>query len=155
MWVTFAKFHEARDELEAAEKVFERAVLYPFSKVDELADVWCEYVEFEIRHDNYSAAVDLLKRATSPPNKHAAYFDETAKVQSRVFRSLKLWSLYADIEECRGSIDSCRAIYERILELRIATPQIVINYAVFLETNNYFEDAFKVGKSPGSGGAPS
>lgn len=31
-----------------------------------------------------------------------------------------------------------------ILDLRIATPQIIINYAVLLEDNKYFEDAFKV-----------
>lgn len=41
-------------------------------------------------------------------------------------------------------MDSCKAVYERMLDLRIATPQIVINYAMFLEDNKYFEDAFKV-----------
>jgi len=35
-------------------------------------------------------------------------------------------------------------VYDKILDLRIATPQIVINYGMFLEENNYFEDAFKV-----------
>ena len=30
------------------------------------------------------------------------------------------------------------------MDLKIATPQIVINYGLFLEENNYFEEAFKV-----------
>lgn len=34
-------------------------------------------------------------------------------------------------------------MYDRILELKIATPQIIMNYAIFLEENNYFEEAFK------------
>lgn len=34
-------------------------------------------------------------------------------------------------------------MYNRILDLKIATPQIVINFCVFLEENNYFEEAFK------------
>ena len=35
-------------------------------------------------------------------------------------------------------------MYNRILDLKIATPQIVINYGLFLEEHNYFEEAFKV-----------
>ena len=38
---------------------------------------------------------------------------------------------------------STKAVYTRILDLKIATPQIVINFCVFLEENNYFEEAFK------------
>ena len=39
---------------------------------------------------------------------------------------------------------SCKAVYDRIIELRIASPQIIMNYAMFLEEQNYFEEAFKV-----------
>ena len=41
-------------------------------------------------------------------------------------------------------LQSTKAIYNRILDLKIATPQIVINYGLFLEEHNYFEEAFKV-----------
>ena len=41
-------------------------------------------------------------------------------------------------------LQSCKAVYDRIIDLRIATPQIIINYGMFLEENNYFEEAFKV-----------
>jgi pre-mRNA-splicing factor SYF1 len=44
-----------------------------------------------------------------------------------------LWSFYCDMEESLGSIESTRAVYNRILELRIATPQIILNYALFLQ----------------------
>jgi pre-mRNA-splicing factor SYF1 len=84
-----------------------------------------------------------LKRATIQPAKRVQYFDETEKVQNRLFKSLRLWSLYADIEESLGTVDTCREVYDRILDLRIATPQIVINYGLFLEENNLFEEAFK------------
>ena len=42
------------------------------------------------------------------------------------------------------SFQTCKAVYDRIIDLRIATPQIIINYGMFLEENNYFEEAFKV-----------
>ena len=35
-------------------------------------------------------------------------------------------------------------MYNRILDLKIASPQIIFNYGLFLEENNYFEEAFKV-----------
>ena len=34
--------------------------------------------------------------------------------------------------------------YDKILELRIANAQIIINYAAFLEENKYFEESFKI-----------
>lgn len=41
-------------------------------------------------------------------------------------------------------LQSIKAVYDRIIDLRIATPQVIINYGVFLEEKNYFEEAFKV-----------
>ena len=48
-------------------------------------------------------------------------------------RSLKLWGLYVDLEESLGTLESTREVYDRIMELRIATPQIVLNYALYLQ----------------------
>jgi pre-mRNA-splicing factor SYF1 len=54
-------------------------------------------------------------------------------VQNRLYRSLKLWTFYCDLEESLGTLESTKAVYDRILELRIATPQIILNYALFLQ----------------------
>jgi len=54
-------------------------------------------------------------------------------VQGRLYRSLKLWTFYCDLEESLGTPESTRAAYDRIMELRIATPQIILNYAAFLQ----------------------
>jgi len=62
----------------------------------------------------------------------------------RVYRSQKLWSMYLDLEESLGSVDDARAAYERVLELKVATAQMVLNYAAFLEENKYFEESFRV-----------
>ncbi len=56
-----------------------------------------------------------------------------AALQGRLYRSLKLWTFYCDLEESLGTLESARAVYDQILDLRIATPQIVLNYALFLE----------------------
>lgn len=54
-------------------------------------------------------------------------------MQMRLHKSLRLWSFYVDLEESLGTLESTRAVYERILDLRIATPQIILNYAFLLE----------------------
>ncbi|XP_057284881.1 pre-mRNA-splicing factor SYF1-like, partial [Pezoporus wallicus] len=51
--------------------------------------------------------------------------------------------MLADLEESLGTFQSTKAVYERILDLRIATPQIVINYGLCLEERGYFEESFK------------
>lgn len=42
-------------------------------------------------------------------------------------------------------MDSAKAVYDRIMELKIANAQTIVNYAAFLEENKYFEESFKVG----------
>lgn len=65
--------------------------------------------------------------------------------QLQVYRNLKIWTLYADLEDSLGTFDSTKKVYYRILDLRIASPQIVLNFAELLEEKNYFEESFKVG----------
>eukprot|EP00112_Aurelia_sp_Birch-Aquarium-sp1_P022081 Seg611.1 transcript_id=Seg611.1/GoldUCD/mRNA.D3Y31 product="Pre-mRNA-splicing factor SYF1" protein_id=Seg611.1/GoldUCD/D3Y31 len=145
LWVDFAKFYENHDQVAEARIIFEKAAKVGYRTVDELATVWCEYAEMEIRNENYDMALRLMKRATAIPSKKAGinYHDEKETVQDRVHKSLKLWSMYADLEESLGTFQSTKAVYNRIVDLRIANPQIILNYAAFLEEHNYFEESFK------------
>src|SRR5699024_6001834 len=109
----------------------------------ELATVWCEWAEMEIRNDQPEEALKLMQRATAVASKKTSYFDQTESVQKRLHKSLKLWSMYADLEESFGTFQSTKAVYDKIIELKIVTPQIIINYGMFLEENNYYEESFK------------
>ncbi|XP_050306886.1 pre-mRNA-splicing factor syf1 homolog isoform X1 [Anthonomus grandis grandis] len=143
LWVEFAKFYEKNGQVDDARLIFEKAIEVQYIKVDDLASVWCEWTEMEIRNENYEEALKLMHRATVLPARKVAYHDESETVQSRLYKSLKVWSMYADLEESFGTFKSCKAVYDRIIDLKIATPQIIINYGVFLEENNYFEEAFR------------
>lgn len=65
-------------------------------------------------------------------------------MQERVHRSARVWNLYLDLEESMGAVQTTKAAYERALELKVASPQMVLNFASFLEENKYFEDSFRV-----------
>ncbi|XP_064649238.1 pre-mRNA-splicing factor SYF1-like [Lineus longissimus] len=143
LWTAFAKFYEDAGQVEDARIIFEKATKVPYKHVDDLASVWCEWTEMELRHENYEEALKLMQKATAPPPRKVAYHDEAETVQARVHKSLKVWSMYADLEESFGTFKSCKAVYDRIIDLKIATPQIIINYGMFLEENKYYEEAFR------------
>ena len=39
-------------------------------------------------------------------------------------------------------------VYDKIMDLKIANAQVIVNYAAFLEENGYWEDSFKVWDNP-------
>lgn len=109
MYVNFAKFYEeggSKDDngepknepdLEQARKIFERATKVPFKSVDELAEVWCEWAEMELRNEyasscmlkdnadmcgrNYEEAIRLMQRATTvPKNTKINYYDDVSRL---------------------------------------------------------------------------
>ncbi|KAG9508733.1 Pre-mRNA-splicing factor syf1-like protein, partial [Fragariocoptes setiger] len=142
LWIDFAKFYEENDQLDDARYIFDKATEATFVKTDDLAIVWCQYAELELRHNQPREAIKVLQRATAQPPKSADFFDTNQAAQHRVYRSLRLWTMYAELEEKHGTFACTKAVYDRILELRIATPQVVLDYGLFLEKNHYFEDAF-------------
>ncbi|KAG6909843.1 hypothetical protein DXG01_015116 [Tephrocybe rancida] len=152
LYINFAKFYEeggvsgqAEEDLDSARKILEKGTKINFKLVEDLAEVWCEWSEMEIRHDNYDDSIRVMQRATAiPKDTKINYHDHTLSAQTRLFKSLKLWSFYVDLEESIGTVESTKNVYDRILELRIANAQIIVNYAAFLEENKYFEESFKI-----------
>ncbi|XP_077239521.1 tetratricopeptide repeat (TPR)-like superfamily protein [Tasmannia lanceolata] len=147
LWVAFAQLYENHDDVVNARVIFDKAVQVNYKAVDNLATVHCEWAEMELRHKNFKGALELLRRATAEPSvevKRRVAADGNEPVQMKLHKSLKLWTFYADLEESLGTLESTRTVYERILDLKIATPQIIMNYAFLLEDHKYFEDSFKV-----------
>ncbi|KAI9821686.1 MAG: pre-mRNA-splicing factor syf1 [Pycnora praestabilis] len=145
LWSNYAKFYELGGDIRNARVIMEKAVKVPFKSVAELAEMWCEWAEMELRNENFDKAVDIMAKATQAPKRSTVdYFDETLSPQQRVHKSWKLWSFYVDLVESVSTLEETKKVYERIFELRIATPQTVVNYANLLEENKYFEESFKV-----------
>jgi pre-mRNA-splicing factor SYF1 len=145
LWVNYAKFYEKGGDMSTARVIMEKAVKVPFKSVAELAEMWCAWAEMELRQENFEKAVDIMAKATQAPKRSTVdYFDETLSPQQRIHKSWKLWSFYVDLVESVGTLEDTKKIYERIFELRIATPQTVVNYANLLEEHEYFEESFKI-----------
>ncbi len=48
-------------------------------------------------------AIKVMEKATILPKTKTSYFDSNETVQNRLYKSLKLWSMYVDLEESFGS----------------------------------------------------
>jgi pre-mRNA-splicing factor SYF1 len=145
LWLNYARLYEDGGDLATARTVLDKAVKVPYKSVAELADTWVGWAEMELRNENFDRAMEIMATATRAPKRSTVeYFDETLSPQQRVHKSWKLWSFYVDLVESVGSLPETRAIYDRIFELRIATPQTVVNYANLLEEHKYYEDSFKI-----------
>ena len=147
--VEFAKIYELHCDYENALLVFEKATGVPYTKVEDLAIVWCEWAEYELRHKNYKEALTLLRRATAEhPDQYELHQNkadaQTLPVRGRLYKSIKLWTFYADLEESLGTLESTRVAYDRIFDLQIATPQTVLNYAHLLEDHKLFDESFRI-----------
>jgi pre-mRNA-splicing factor SYF1 len=147
LWISFANWYLEADDLQSARTIFEKATKVPYKKVDELAEVWCEWSDVELEAGDIEKALEVMARATSPTNTKklgVRYTDESETPQVRLFKSLKLWAHYIDLEEALGTAENTRAVYDRMMELKIATPQIIINYATWLEDQKCYEESFKI-----------
>jgi len=142
LWVGYAMFYEHHEDLKNARVIFEKAVLVNFKNVHHLSTLWCYYVEMELRNRNYEKARALLKRALKVPAKRTFTGAKRAP-QAFLYKSLPLWLLRVDLEESFGTYKSTVEMYHQILDLKIATPKVVMNFARFCEEHKYYEDAFK------------
>lgn len=135
--------YEDSGSLNEARAVLDLAVEEPFARVEDLVATWVGYAEMEIRGKNYKRALRLIQQATTMPHgvgSTTGYQDGKLAVQMRVHKSLKLWLLYTDLEESLGTFDTCKAVYDQIIELRIANPQVTAATAPDSHSPSHFSD---------------
>ena len=162
IWLSFANFYEKHKDLENARFVYDKASKVDFKNVEELAQVWCNWGEFELRNGNSQKALEILQEATTEPEssiqkrRARAIFQGQAKSSNQtlgsfdsksrdlLYKSVTIWNLYLDLEEAFGTTLSCRAAYDKAIDLKVITPQMALNYAAFLEEKEFFEDSFRI-----------
>ncbi|KAI3905328.1 hypothetical protein MKX01_040019 [Papaver californicum] len=123
LWISFAKLYVEHNDIANARVIFDKAVQVNYKTVDNLASVWYEWVDVEVMQRNFEGAKELIRSATAEPS-------EEVKRRVKLHKSVRLWTMYADLEQVFGTLESTRAVYERILDMKIE--------------RKYFEDVFKV-----------
>ena len=122
--------------------ISKKAVSVNFKNVGHLSSVWLYYAEMEIRHKNYDRAREILKKATEVPIRQLHHYKKVS-CQNLIHKSLPLWLLKADLEESFGSYDSTCEVYEGMMDLKIITPEVLLNFANYCEENDRYEESFR------------
>lgn len=131
LWLSFANFYEQYDEIENANIVFYKATQQEFKSVDELSLVYCEWAEMHVRHGNIESAREILNHAVS---------DRKSKLSNNV----RAWSFLIDLLQSIDDYEGSKRAYERMIEIKIATPLTILNYTSMLQQANQFEESFRV-----------
>lgn len=112
-----------------------------------------------MRNEQYQTALQVMQQAVTEPvltmKRRKAMAAAVGKGQSeehfegvvtadKLHKNVKVWSLYLDLEESLGSMESCKAAYDREMDLKVITAQMCLNFSAFLQENNFFEDSFQV-----------
>ena len=100
-----------------------------------------------IRHNNIDSAIEIMKHACNRPNRRGKnpHPQATRKDEGgSLGNNIRAWSLYIDLLENFSSFEDTKWAYERLLDLKIATPETILNFTSFLQSNNFFEESFRV-----------
>ena len=148
IWNSYARFFEIETKsVEKARDVYGRCIFNTDSKAyilstQDLEKVVCDYAEMEIRNKNYQNALSLLYRIVhSGPESSTTFSLSTISYR----KSVMIWSFLLDLELCLNkNVKRVKKLYNEMLDLKIVTPNIVINVANYLIEHQYFEEGFKI-----------
>ncbi|CAN8062090.1 unnamed protein product [Agarophyton chilense] len=174
LWLAFARYYEDAKDLKSARSVLEKAVQNPhgFRRAEDLSAVWCEYAEMELRCLEPMKAIDVLRRAVKVPdhvkqeksmrtrgvaqsNLEAARvagagnvtithnYDKASPVLNS-YKSRRLWHFLIDLTHSFAPERDAIKLQNRMLELRIASPQTILSGCAYLESKRLFEQAFRL-----------
>ena len=150
LWCEFGRYYfTTLKDIPNGRLVFEKAIKYNFKTVDDLSNVWIEWILLELK----SAVVDM----DSPEDVRWTMVVETARraisqyrgspkstVQSELYKSVKLWNLVIDIEESLSTPQLVRAIYTSMTDLGVITPALILSWAQFEQSQSMFENTIRV-----------
>lgn len=165
IWIDYAKFYYyEKNDLINCRRIFETAVKAPWTNFEQLEEIYIEWIKFDINEikDLQSAYSISLKSITIPKSINEGTIDINDKdlsIQMRIFKSIRLWSLYLDLvenyymnkkEKSRSDIDIDKNInlicekYEECIELKVINGILLINYCLFLEENGLIKKSFQI-----------
>lgn len=156
LWADYAQVYWNHKDHSTADFIFAKAVKTQFKSPDDLAQIYIEWAKLWMEEDCDKAVAILQtaldKKMVDPET--IDYRDSSVPVGDRIIKSIKLWSFYLDLlesnldsDEAENNKDAIKLVedsYKRVIELRIATPLTIVNFAAFYEDLKFFERSYTV-----------
>lgn len=143
----FIKLAEKQDvDNREKDKILARGCMLCWDLKD-IVILWRLRIELALSDIDEKRALQLARECLTPPppvTNSTTTSTTTKKLRPSCHRSYQLWTLYLDLEEHYGTLETTRAAYERCLDLKVASVLNILNYTKLLRNHFYFEDAFGV-----------
>lgn len=156
LWTNYAQVYSSHKDFNTADFIFAKAVKTSFRNPDDLAQIYIEWSRLWLEKD-FPKSIAILQTVLDNdrvPTENLDYHDSSVPVSDRIVKSSKLWSYFLDLlesnidfekpEENKSAIKDVEDGYNRMIQLKIATPLTIINFASFYEELNFFERSFTV-----------
>lgn len=149
LWLAFANYYEQSGDLASARRTFEDALADEgsFRTSEDVAAVWSEFAEMELRAGELVKATNVLRRAVSfgsQSDTSQQFFVEDENPTVAVKRSRRLWLFLIDMLRSSENVDDMTAAHAQMLDARVATPSSILHGAEYLEDRRLFERAFRL-----------
>ncbi|KAL7066781.1 hypothetical protein ACR3K2_27920 [Cryptosporidium serpentis] len=135
-WVELTKEQDkeyAENLLELATEIFQRAIQDNYIKDHTI--IWTEWIEMELRFKRFDKALELSRKCLEITRQQK---------ESNTNSNLKIWQLNFDLELNFGTLETAKSTFEEIFKNGILTTGIVMSYAKYLFSNQYFEESFRI-----------
>lgn len=137
LWLLFAKYYEDKGDILNAKVIFNQATKVLFKSVDELAIIWCSYVEFLIRQSEYDDAINSLRDILFSNSSENS-------MSLKLIYNTRIWCLYLDLEESLGSLESLKSAFTKAIDLKVVSIKMILNYCESLENKFMFEESYTI-----------
>lgn len=153
IWIKYSSIYSNLNDLQTAYIIYSKAVKSQFKSPDDLAELYISWAELLLNSEQESKAIDIIENALVPPNdgKTYLYKDSSTDIHLRLHKSIKLWSFYLDLLESlvedklqKSEIEKVCNAYYTMIEVKLATPLNIINFANFLEDWQFYERSLSV-----------
>lgn len=159
-WIRYTSVYSKSNDIRTASLIYSKAVKSQFKTPDELSNIYISWSEMLLENGEDEESINLIQNILSTvpdqlENNHIDYHDQSLSVQTRIHKSMKLWTFYLDllesmieddqsIEENQIYITKITKGYEQIIELKIANPHTILTFTKFLQDNKYWEKSFEI-----------
>lgn len=146
LWIAYATFAERYGDVLQSRQIFETATSAEVANnkikhSEDVVSIWCAWVEMELRNNQLMTALEVARRAVAGSPRSSSRSSSTVQTAAR---SPKLWGLLCDLEECFGTPETLKSAYDHALQIGVATPQLILNWAALMEEKNHFEEQFQI-----------
>ena len=136
IYISYAHFYEEIKDIQKANETFYKGCNLNYKKTDENINMWCLWVEMNVRQKRYKDAYKIIKFiCTNNINKYYRYN-----------KNLKLWSLYVDLETNLNTNNEKQVIYiyNKMIEYKIANIETIFNYVTYLEKIENYDKIYNI-----------